>query len=696
MSLRCSRTATKVAAQLTQADEITLLRVGTLNAGLRDAAHYHLHRRPPAEERDDRPRHLHVPSHQSGWAPEVAVDSKKALDCTSSSLSFVPHVLHTTTLMCPSSSPSASAPIGLEQHAYRVLVTDEAFDREQSTVPSSAPPAESCVSLPWREARALCLLAVEALAVAQTLSALQQQQRSTMSARTLERLVCLSVQRCAVEDLSATVLTQLFSLRVSDSRLSSLADDALSSTSASAATDRAAIPTEELHAAVISSETSESRQGATLSPPQTESATALIQPQTESGTSSLRPQNRSAAAHTDTLVIPYQENPASRASTTTIPPTHHGPTASTVVIPSPESTGRASDLSALSTLHSLSLEGMDQIVQVSALGSVHSLCLDEMHGVVDVSALGTVHALTLSRMDHVAELSALGSVHTLCLYDVPAAAAELSALGTVHTLRISEMDVADASALGTVHTLDLFRVHELADVSALASVHTLQLDASSLDEVSALAAVHTLELCELRLRDVSALGTVHTLRIFGAPLVREVSALARVHSLELCNLPLVEDVSALATVRSLSLVSLPALADVSALGAVRRLRLQELPLVCDVSRLGSVHELDLCRLPLLEEVSALRTVHRLRLRSLPAVEDLSALGTVHTLDLWALPRVLDVSALGTVNSLRLGSLGVQVDPTTLSTVQCLRIAPPEKRASTRSKRSFYVSFEPDP
>ena len=52
-------------------------------------------------------------------------------------------------------------------------------------------------------------------------------------------------------------------------------------------------------------------------------------------------------------------------------------------------------MSALSSVHHLTLEYMTGVTDVSALSSVHTLTLEYMKGVTDVSALVTVPVLTL-------------------------------------------------------------------------------------------------------------------------------------------------------------------------------------------------------------------------------------------------------------------------------------------------------------
>ena len=56
---------------------------------------------------------------------------------------------------------------------------------------------------------------------------------------------------------------------------------------------------------------------------------------------------------------------------------------------------RMTDVSALGSVHTLSLSGCPGITDVSALGSVHTLNLNSCTGITDVSALSSVPNLTL-------------------------------------------------------------------------------------------------------------------------------------------------------------------------------------------------------------------------------------------------------------------------------------------------------------
>ena len=112
---------------------------------------------------------------------------------------------------------------------------------------------------------------------------------------------------------------------------------------------------------------------------------------------------------------------------------------------------------------------------ISAIGSVHTLTLDLCRGITDVRALGSVHTLTLDCCNGITDVSALGSVHTLKIVYC-SRVRDVSALGSVHTLKIVDCSrVRDVSALGSVHTLKLWYCNGITDVSALGTVHTVTL-----------------------------------------------------------------------------------------------------------------------------------------------------------------------------------------------------------------------------
>jgi len=132
---------------------------------------------------------------------------------------------------------------------------------------------------------------------------------------------------------------------------------------------------------------------------------------------------------------------------------------------------KVTDVSFLSSVHTLTLEGMPGVTDVSALSKVDTLKLWDLPGVTDVSALSTVHTLTLEEMRRVEDVSALSTVHTLTLGNM-ARVTDVSALSTVHTLTLANMPgVADVSALSTVQTLTLYGMDGVTDVSALSTVH---------------------------------------------------------------------------------------------------------------------------------------------------------------------------------------------------------------------------------
>jgi len=121
------------------------------------------------------------------------------------------------------------------------------------------------------------------------------------------------------------------------------------------------------------------------------------------------------------------------------------------------------DVSALSTVHRVTVHRVTGVTDVSALSSVHTLTLELMDGVTDVSIPG------------VRDVSALSTVDTLSLTNMRGVT-DVSALSTVDTLSLSYMDgVTDVSALSSVHTLTLRNMRGVTDVSALSSVHTLTL-----------------------------------------------------------------------------------------------------------------------------------------------------------------------------------------------------------------------------
>src|SRR5690606_31219265 len=108
------------------------------------------------------------------------------------------------------------------------------------------------------------------------------------------------------------------------------------------------------------------------------------------------------------------------------------------------------------------------------LANVHELHVVNYRDLVDVSVLSTLHTLTLDGCWRVADVSALRSVHTLTLIDCRNVT-DVSALGSVHTLPLPYCrGITHVSALGSAHTLKLSQCRGVTDVSAPGSVHTLE------------------------------------------------------------------------------------------------------------------------------------------------------------------------------------------------------------------------------
>jgi len=73
------------------------------------------------------------------------------------------------------------------------------------------------------------------------------------------------------------------------------------------------------------------------------------------------------------------------------------------------------DFRPLSSLQTLRLYKCG-ITDVSALGTVHTLTLDRCQGITDVGALGSVHTITIDHCQNITDVSSLSTVHTFTRY----------------------------------------------------------------------------------------------------------------------------------------------------------------------------------------------------------------------------------------------------------------------------------------
>ena len=168
----------------------------------------------------------------------------------------------------------------------------------------------------------------------------------------------------------------------------------------------------------------------------------------------------------------------------------------------------------------------------------------------DVSALGTVHHLTLSWCANIGDVSALRHVHTLRLEKCNNMTG-LSNLGQNYNLRLYDYtNVGDVSSWGGIRILQLLRCEGIQGLSALKNVSTLSIESSTFTEPSALSDFYDLRTltltCENMMTNISAalsdLYCLHTVHLEGRN-VTDISAFNRVHTLGRC--PNIVDVSSL-------------------------------------------------------------------------------------------------------------------------------------------------------